>query len=177
MIKIKYNDSDNYIVVNFKRLSDNVVRIKGEGLTSNTSGFKTFSIGLTPYGDFSDYITVYNQFEDEIQYSNDGSVFEEEKEEYNPDITLETIKQILIGSVQNYMDYVASTRGYDGILSVCSYFDSGVERFDEEGRKARLWRSAVWEYCYAQLDLFEAGKLDHIPSEEELINSLPKMDW
>lgn len=90
--------------------------------------------------------------------------------------TTEEIKQALINSVQSYMDETAQAKGYDGILSVCSYVDTGVEQFDEEGRKARVWRSACWSYCYAQLALFEAGERE-IPTAEELIAELPRLEW
>lgn len=93
-----------------------------------------------------------------------------------PPLTPEELKQALTDAVQVHMDETAEAKGYDNIFTVCTYIDTGVERFDEDGRKARVWRSACWSYCYAQLALFEAGERE-IPTAEELIAELPKLEW
>lgn len=93
-----------------------------------------------------------------------------------PPPTPEELKKALTDAVQDYMDETAKAKGYDNIFTVCTYIDTGVEQFDEEGRKARAWRSACWSYCYAQLDLFEAGERE-IPTAEELIAELPRLEW
>lgn len=177
MIYIKFNDDPYMFEVKFKRISPNVVSVTGTEIV-NTSGFKTYSSSGENYGDFSDYKTVYKgPFMNEVLYSNDGSVYIKPEEPKPEEPSIEVIKQNLIDGVQNYMDEVAATRGYDSILSACSYIDSGIEKFDTEGAKARRWRSAVWAYCYAQLDLFLEGELTEVPTIEALIDQLPVLDW
>lgn len=78
--------------------------------------------------------------------------------------------------MQAYMDDAVKARGYDGILSACSYINTGIERFDSEGAACRMWRSAVWEKCYAILAEVQAGARA-VPTVEELINELPKLEW
>lgn len=179
MIIVKYNDSETFNEVSFKRISEHVVSIKGSQ-ERGSNGFTTYTAAGVPLGDFSGYKTVYAEpTEDEVQYSNDGSVKPEEPavEPVVPkEPTADEIKQMLIDGVQNWMDEVAASRGYDGILSVCTYIDTGVERFDTEGEQARKWRSQVWAYCYAYLDEVLAGTRT-IPTLEELIEELPKLDW
>lgn len=175
MIFIRYNNSELLHEVSFKRVSENIVSVIGY-LEKNTSGFKTFSSSGEQLGDFSGYTTVYRTLDNEVQYSNDYRVYIEPEPFMPRELTADEIKQMLIDGVQNHLDEVAMSRGYDGILSVCSYFDSGVERFDYEGVQARKWRSQVWAYCYAYLDDVLAGNRP-IPTLEELIEELPKIEW
>ena len=80
----------------------------------------------------------------------------------------------LTSTVQKVLDTEAQKLGYDSCLSVCSYVDTGVQKFDDEGRSFRKWRSEVWSKGYEILDLVTAGEMA-IPSEEELITLLPKL--
>lgn len=84
-------------------------------------------------------------------------------------------KEALQHEVTRHMDRVAAEKNYDSILSACTYaaFDNP---FKEDGLKAIAWRSAVWVKCYEVLDYAQSGLRD-IPTPEELIAELPKMDW
>lgn len=80
----------------------------------------------------------------------------------------------LTSVVQNVLDEEAKKLGYDSCLSVCSYIDTGVQKFDDEGRAFRKWRSEVWSKGYEILDEVLAGTRE-IPTEEELLAELPKL--
>ena len=56
----------------------------------------------------------------------------------------------------------------------CSYIDTGVQKFDDEGKAFRAWRSAVWAKGYEILAEVQEGKRE-IPTEEELIAELPEL--
>lgn len=77
MIKIKYNNSNTFEEVTFSKLSNNIVSLKGT--TENNSGFCTYRLSGEQLGDFSDYTTTYRILGDCIQYSNDGSVWVDNK--------------------------------------------------------------------------------------------------
>ena len=175
MIYVKYNEEEAIHEVSFRRINENVVSLKGINAV-NMNGFKTYRSNGEQLGDFSEYKTIYRQLDDEIQYSNNNETYVEPDPFVPREPSQDEIKQALIDGVQNYMDSVAAERGYDGILSACSYIDTGIERFDIEGLQARKWRSQVWAYCYEYLDEVLAGKRD-IPTLEELIDELPKIDW
>lgn len=85
------------------------------------------------------------------------------------------IQKKLVDAVQEYMDRKAQELNYDNCLSVCSYFNSGVEKFDKEGAAFRTWRSAVWQKCYQVLDECLAGTRS-VPTSQELIEELPLLD-
>ena len=77
-------------------------------------------------------------------------------------------------AVQHVLDAKAQELNYDSCLSVCSYIDTGVSKFDAEGRAFRAWRSAVWAMGYEILAQVQAGQRS-IPTEEQLIAELPKL--
>lgn len=86
--------------------------------------------------------------------------------------TPEEVQAMLTAKVQKYLDTMAQKLGYDSCLSVCSYVDTGVAKFDEEGDAFRQWRSAVWQKGYEIVDAVKTGTRD-IPTEEELFAELP----
>lgn len=84
------------------------------------------------------------------------------------------IQAQLTNAVQHVLDAKAQELNYDNCLSVCSYIDTGVAKFDAEGRAFRAWRSAVWAKGYEILAQVQAGERA-IPSEEELLAELPEL--
>ena len=84
MIKIKYNNQENFEEVTFSK-TNNIVSLKGT--KENNSGFKTYRMSGEQLGDFSDFTTTYRLLDDEVQYSNDGSIWvEPETHPYEPTI-------------------------------------------------------------------------------------------
>lgn len=95
-------------------------------------------------------------------------------EEPDPEPTPEEIQAKLTYEVQRVLDNEAKKLGYDSCLSVCSYVDTGVPKFDAEGKAFRAWRSAVWSKGYEILAEVKEGKRE-IPTIEDLIAELPKL--
>lgn len=61
-----------------------------------------------------------------------------------------------IEAVQNMLDNAAKAKGYDSILSACSYA-AYPNQFQAEGQEFVAWRGAVWAKCYEILREVEAG--------------------
>lgn len=93
---------------------------------------------------------------------------------YAPEKPTEIIQQEFSNAIQTFLDSKAQELNYDSCLSVCSYVDTGVQKFDDESRAFRQWRSAVWNKAYEILDLVKSGEMA-IPSQEELISLLPEL--
>lgn len=103
----------------------------------------------------------------------DGARYLEGDEPEKPKELLEVeIQKQLTDAVQHVLDSKAQELNYDNCLSVCSYIDTGVPKFDAEGRAFRSWRSAVWAKGYEILAQVQAGERE-IPTESELIAELP----
>ena len=87
----------------------------------------------------------------------------------------EQIQKELTAAVQDHMDKIAISKGYDNILSAVTYAEEpGVPTFQSEGIVFRAWRSAVWEYCYAQLAAVLKGERE-APTAAKLIAELPQL--
>lgn len=86
-------------------------------------------------------------------------------------------RQQVVGAVQSWMDDEAKTRGYDGILSLCSYATDPNARFSAEGQAGVDWRGAVWAECYQILADVDAGVRPAPESIDALISELPVMTW
>ena len=91
-------------------------------------------------------------------------------------LTEEQIQAHLTQVVQNYMDKTVQTRGYDNIHTACTYANSTDETFKAEGAACVVWRDAGWRKCYDILAEVQAGARA-VPSAEELISELPKLEW
>ena len=76
--------------------------------------------------------------------------------------------------IQRILDVEAQKLGYDNCNSVCTYVDTGVQKFDAEGVAFRKWRSAVWAMGYELLAEVQAGTRP-VPTEKELVELLPKL--
>jgi hypothetical protein len=74
-------------------------------------------------------------------------------------------------AVQAHLDAGAQAAGYDNVLSACSYAGY-ANPFQVEGQSFTAWRGTVWEYCYTQLALVQAGTRTE-PTVDELIAELP----
>jgi hypothetical protein len=91
-----------------------------------------------------------------------------------PPKTQEEILSEYTTLVQQYLDSTAKSRGYDNILSLCTYATSTVEKFRREGQAGVEWRDAVWSKCYEILEEIQAGNRG-VP--EDIISELPVFTW
>jgi hypothetical protein len=77
-------------------------------------------------------------------------------------------------AIQNILDSTAQSKGYDNILSACSYA-SVLNDFQTESQKFIVWIASVWSYGYAQLALIKSGGRK-LPTIEAFILELPKYE-
>lgn len=82
----------------------------------------------------------------------------------------------LTAAVQAHLDKVAKSRGYDGILSACTYATDTHPPFKMEGQACVNWRGEVWSKCYQIMAAVQAGT-HQMPTAESLIAELPVMVW
>ena len=99
----------------------------------------------------------------------------EEVPEPTPEEQEAALKKYYTDFIQSMLDKEAQKLGYDNCNSVCTYIDTGISKFDSEGQSFRIWRSKVWNKAYEILDLVKNGSME-IPTEEELISMLPKLE-
>lgn len=75
-------------------------------------------------------------------------------------------------AVQVHMDASAKAKGYDNIVSACSYAGAS-NPFQAEGQAYVAWRGNVWAQCYADLAAIQAGTKTMPVSVAAYIATLP----
>jgi hypothetical protein len=78
-------------------------------------------------------------------------------------------------AIQAELDRQALAKGYDSIISACSYAaqPEGAP-FQSEGAAFLNWRSAVWSHAYSVLADVEAGNIP-MPTPEEAVAQMPAL--
>lgn len=79
-------------------------------------------------------------------------------------------------AIQKHLDEFAKTRGYDSIISACTYADSTIPAFKAEGVYAVSARDATWVTGCEILNAVNDGTRA-APTVEELIAELPALAW
>lgn len=87
------------------------------------------------------------------------------------------IKEFIAAQTQQRLDAFARTRGYDGILSACTYATSAVPRLAAEGQRAANRRDTTWETLYGLLAEAEAGTRAWPTGFAEVEPLLPVLTW
>jgi hypothetical protein len=90
--------------------------------------------------------------------------------------TLEEIIAEFSAKVQARLDTFARTRGYDGILSACTYATSMYQKFSTEGQYCVNSRDATWAKCHEVLNDVQSNQRS-VPTWEELEAELPVLSW
>jgi len=93
-----------------------------------------------------------------------------------PPKTPEQIVAEYTAKVQARLDAFARTRGYDGILSACSYAASTNQKFSAEGRYCVQARDATWAKCYEVLQAVQSGQRP-VPTWAQFEAELPPLAW
>lgn len=76
-------------------------------------------------------------------------------------------------AVQSILDRKARSKGYDDIVSACSY--AGYENeFEKEGRAFGVWRAKCWKWGYGLLSKYQNTPTKDIPSIEEMLKTMPE---
>lgn len=88
----------------------------------------------------------------------------------------EDIVKNYINVVQVLLDTTAQSRGYDNIISACTYAASSYELFKLEGQTCVDWRDSVWKKCYEIFANVQSGTI-YPPTMDELLLELPKIVW
>lgn len=89
---------------------------------------------------------------------------------------LELLKEPIIKAVQQRLDVTAQERGYDNMLSLCTYATSSIPKFRAEAQAGIDWRDACWAKCYSLMEEVALGTRN-IYSIDDVLNELPSVGW
>ena len=96
--------------------------------------------------------------------------------EPTPEEQQAAMQKAFTDAIQARLDAFAQSRGYDSIMSACSYFGSANPRFKAEADAAIRLRDETWAACYAILEAVLAGDRP-APTLEALFAELPPLEW
>lgn len=91
-------------------------------------------------------------------------------------VPVETVIEAMTAKIQERLDGFAKTRGYDGIMSACTYAASQVPKFATEGQYCVSARDSTWLAASIILNDVQAG-IRPSPTQDELMADLPVLAW
>ena len=91
--------------------------------------------------------------------------------------TPEQVQAEIVSAVQFRLDAFAKERGYDSILSACTYATSTVPRFTLDGQCAVDARDATWSALYALLGDVQQGTRPMASGYADVEILLPTLVW
>ena len=94
-----------------------------------------------------------------------------------PTLSAADVQAEVTKKTQERLDNFARQRGYDGILSACTYVGSAIPKFNDEGIAARNARDMTWAALYGIMQDIMDGKRQMISSYEEIEGELPACVW
>lgn len=83
----------------------------------------------------------------------------------------------LTAAIQKRLDDFAKTRGYDGIMSACTYATSTIDKFRAEGQYCVDARDQTWGKAYVILDEVTSGTRPPPGSIADIEADLPLLEW
>ena len=123
---------------------------------------------------YEDYPTNTDEFKKVVQISEikgDTYVISYEIVSKN----LEELTALFKEKTQQLLDAKAREKGYDDILSACSY--AGYDNdFRAEGEAFGIWRAKVWKYGYGLLNAIAEGKHKMPASFDEILAEMPTLE-
>lgn len=123
---------------------------------------------------YKDYPTNTDEFKKVVQISEvkgDTYVISYEIVSKN----LEELTALFKEKTQELLDAKAREKGYDDILSACSY--AGYDNdFRAEGEAFGIWRAKVWKYGYGLLNAIAEGKHKMPKSFDEILAEMPTLE-
>jgi len=78
-------------------------------------------------------------------------------------------------AVQNLLDSTAKEKGYNNIISMTSYVNSGNAKWASEAAVAIAWRDACWNESLVQMGNYLAS--GNKPSKEGFLAAMPTPNW
>jgi hypothetical protein len=90
---------------------------------------------------------------------------------------LQNLQDSIVSQTQQRLDEFAQTRGYDGVLSLCTYASSANSKFQQEGQYGVEVRDATWAKLYEILAEVQEGTRPIPSSYADIENELPALVW
>lgn len=89
----------------------------------------------------------------------------------------EALQAAIVSATQARLDTWAATRGFDGVLSGCTYATSSVPRFQQDGQDCVTGRDQTWAAVYAIPSRVASGEIPAPTCYADIEPLLPTLTW
>ena len=126
---------------------------------------------------------TYKHYAEAAQWCNENKATIEDVGEYYEVVAIpepsDTEKLVMLKgqleqAVQHHLDTGAQQLDYDNCLTVCSYANCGVEKYEIEAAAFVRWRAACWDVFYPVWNKI-VDKTIEVPTTEQIVKMLPKL--
>lgn len=91
-----------------------------------------------------------------------------------PEKVLDIVGEVMT-AVQERLEGLAKSLGYDSLLSACSYATSEDPKFQREGKYCVMQRDAHWRRCYELMAYYQ--RLGVIPALDDVMPKMPNLEY
>lgn len=95
----------------------------------------------------------------------------------SPEEIIQRIYNESVINTQQILDDFAKTRGYDSILSACSYVTSTVDKFRIEAQYCVESRDSMWATLYQIMNDVQVGNRPIPDNWDAVFQELPALQW
>jgi hypothetical protein len=183
MLYIKVNNDNTveypYSLGHLKRDFPNVsFPIEKDSVENNLSEFGIFQVKEKNKPEIDEYKSKL--VEDNPEFYNNEWIQKyviidrtpEDQRDYKDSIIM-----LIVQDTKHHLDFFAQTRGYDSILSACTYATSNIAKFAAEGQYCIEARDLTWSKLYLILDEIETGNRTMVKHFNEIKDELPTLVW
>jgi hypothetical protein len=82
-------------------------------------------------------------------------------------------KEAVAIATQKKLDNAAQARGFDSMISACTYINSTVPKFASDAKILSDWRDLVWAKVYELESKIETGLIERPRTVKDFIDQLP----
>lgn len=174
MINLQYVGEEKKYLVEFRRISKNIVQVKGD-FPIKLNGFTLSRIVEDDWHpNYSGFNTLYREIEGGVQFSNDGSKYIPPEPTPEPEPYVPTLEEVKTGRIMESKMLLADYLEKNPLVSTCHGEKEGIYSVTEE--KQTLMMSQYMTYTIekqiagsATLTWNETGKSCEVWTEEEFL--------
>ena len=101
-----------------------------------------------------------------------------EKPEQSEEEKMKLYAQEIERQIDEHLQELASSRGYDDVKSCCGYYNSSDEIFQKEARAMTVYRDHLYRTGYNIIEKCQKGEIDyHTVTLEYVLSLIDPIEW
>ena len=101
-----------------------------------------------------------------------------EKPEQSEEEKMKIYAREIERQIDEHLQELASSRGYDDVKSCCGYYNSSDEIFQKEARAMTLYRDHLYRTGYNIIEKCQKGEIDyHVVTLEYVLSLIDPIEW